>query len=116
MEPPELPPDELAFLNSLITPEVPSRAVPGVGPGGGPPAPPSSLPQTGVISKESEPLLDPSRGGRDTPPLSMNVPESQSVVIRPDKEGKTLKCAECGALNIPTEWYCEKCGSELAPT
>jgi hypothetical protein len=27
---------------------------------------------------------------------------------------KTLKCAECGELNRPTEWYCERCGAELA--
>ena len=27
---------------------------------------------------------------------------------------KTLKCAECGAMNLPTEWYCERCGAELA--
>jgi hypothetical protein len=27
---------------------------------------------------------------------------------------KTLKCAECGAMNYPTEWYCESCGGELA--
>ena len=27
---------------------------------------------------------------------------------------KTLKCAECGSLNRPTEWYCERCGAELA--
>ena len=27
---------------------------------------------------------------------------------------KTLKCAECGVLNVPTEWYCENCGAELA--
>lgn len=27
---------------------------------------------------------------------------------------KTLKCGECGALNLPTEWYCERCGAELA--
>ncbi|HEY7614480.1 MAG TPA: zinc finger Ran-binding domain-containing protein [Gemmatimonadales bacterium] len=27
---------------------------------------------------------------------------------------KTLKCAECGTLNRPTEWYCERCGAELA--
>jgi hypothetical protein len=110
MDPPELPPDELAFLHSLITPEVPGKATPGVGP-------PSSLPRTGVVVKESEPLLDPTRSGRDTPPLSMNVPDSQDVVIRPDdKDAKTLRCTECGALNIPTEWYCERCGSELATT
>ncbi len=27
---------------------------------------------------------------------------------------KTLRCQDCGALNYPTEWYCEKCGGELA--
>lgn len=27
---------------------------------------------------------------------------------------KTLKCPECGALNYATEWYCERCGGELA--
>lgn len=27
---------------------------------------------------------------------------------------KTLKCGECGSLNRPTEWYCERCGAELA--
>ena len=27
---------------------------------------------------------------------------------------KTLKCKECGTMNLPTEWYCESCGGELA--
>jgi hypothetical protein len=27
---------------------------------------------------------------------------------------KTVKCGECGAMNLPTEWYCERCGAELA--
>ena len=27
---------------------------------------------------------------------------------------KSLKCAECGVLNLPTEWYCENCGAELS--
>ncbi len=107
---PDLPPDELAFLRSLITPEVGSSKVP---PGGGAVPPAARLPQSGVV-KESEPLLDPKRSGRDTPALSMNVPGSEAIFIRSDKNGKTLKCAECGALNVPTEWYCEECGSELA--
>ena len=28
------------------------------------------------------------------------------------EQTKTLKCAECGSLNYPTEWYCERCGAE----
>jgi hypothetical protein len=27
---------------------------------------------------------------------------------------KTLKCSDCGSLNRPTDWYCERCGAELA--
>jgi hypothetical protein len=33
---------------------------------------------------------------------------------RPSKAAKSLKCSECGTLNLPTEWYCERCGAELA--
>ena len=32
----------------------------------------------------------------------------------PPGQAKTLQCAECGTLNRPTEWYCERCGAELA--
>jgi len=42
-----------------------------------------------------------------------------SQTTAPGKPGasgvaKTLKCGECGTLNRPTEWYCERCGAELA--
>jgi len=49
-------------------------------------------------------------------PLAMNVSGNNPIVIR-DKTAeavKTLKCAECSAMNYPTEWYCERCGAELA--
>ena len=52
-----------------------------------PPAPPASLPQKSR------------RGG---------LPETRT------EQQKTLKCPECGAANYPTEWYCERCGGELA--
>lgn len=37
-----------------------------------------------------------------------------SVSREPVEQVKTLKCQECGTLNYPTEWYCERCGAELA--
>ena len=37
-----------------------------------------------------------------------------SVGKAPAGVAKTLKCGECGTLNRPTEWYCERCGAELA--
>jgi len=37
------------------------------------------------------------------------VPEDENAPVE-----KTLKCKECGTMNVATEWYCEKCGGELA--
>ena len=50
---------------------------------------------------KATPQATPSHGG----PLDDRA--SQTVA-------RTLKCGECGSLNRPTEWYCEKCGAELA--
>lgn len=40
-------------------------------------------------------------------------PDSRADAGRQDG-AKTLKCPECGTPNYPTEWYCERCGGELA--
>ena len=45
-------------------------------------------------------------GSRDTIPSYLKE--------APPEQVKTLKCQECGTLNYPTEWYCERCGAELA--
>ncbi len=31
-----------------------------------------------------------------------------------EEAAKTLRCKECGTMNLPTEWYCAQCGAELA--
>jgi hypothetical protein len=54
--------------------------------------------------------------GSKTNPLAANVTESNPIVLRPQggpERHKTLKCQECGTMNYPTEWYCERCGAEL---
>lgn len=39
----------------------------------------------------------------------------RSLGEAPSTDGrKSLRCAECGTMNLPTEWYCERCGGELA--
>jgi hypothetical protein len=57
----------------------------------------------------------------ETPMLRI-VPDTPSAAqarsatptgVAPDA-AKTLRCAECGTMNYPTEWYCERCGGELA--
>lgn len=42
--------------------------------------------------------------------------QSPSVPKAPGTESpqKTLRCTECSTMNLPTEWYCERCGGELA--
>lgn len=58
--------------------------------------------------------------GGASKPRSMKSPtggisavRARSEAARPDA-AKTLKCPECGTANYPTEWYCERCGGELA--
>lgn len=41
-------------------------------------------------------------------------PNAAAARARSPNAAKTLKCAECGSMNKPTEWYCERCGAELA--
>ena len=48
-----------------------------------------------------------------TPPGGMAASRARSEAAKPDA-AKTLKCPECGTPNYPTEWYCERCGGELA--
>lgn len=45
----------------------------------------------------------------EEPPSALGRPTSRSSQVI-----KTLKCGECGSMNYPTEWYCERCGGELA--
>jgi hypothetical protein len=62
----------------------------------------------------------------DTPTANPNVPRAANPVPAPivpeptendDQDpdaDRTLRCRECGTMNLPTEWYCKECGAELA--
>lgn len=77
----------------------------------------ANAPMRGRASQEAlveSVRIDPTRVER---PLAANVPSNTPIVLRTSgqtEQSKTLKCSECGALNYPTEWYCERCGAELA--
>lgn len=78
-------------------------AAPVAAPVAEPVRPPVAEPVAAVeIPAEAEPPAEeePDAFGRPTPRTSQAV--------------KTLKCQECGTFNFPTEWYCERCGGELA--
>lgn len=99
--------DELAFLSAVVNEEEHSLA------------PPMAEVQKGDAESESL-LSDVAKpGGRSSTevPFGANVPANTPIVLRTSaaaEQSKTLKCSECGAMNYPTEWYCERCGAELA--
>jgi hypothetical protein len=78
---------------------------------------------SGVQARPSVPELfatpevpeDPSgpRGSNDHKPSRPSGAFGQPTP-RTSEAVKSLKCQECGTLNYPTEWYCERCGGELA--
>ena len=93
--------DELAFLKSVTGEAAPVAPAP----------PPMPKRPSGGFSK---PTLEPA-----PPPAPVEEPKPASSPVQDsvkDRQSgqKTLKCAECGTLNRPTEWYCERCGAELA--
>jgi hypothetical protein len=88
---PAAPVDELAFLKSVSDEEPISRR-------------PSN---PGMVSPTAT-----------SAPPKPQEPAVQTAIPTVSKAAagvaKTLKCSECGTLNRPTEWYCERCGAELA--
>jgi hypothetical protein len=124
--------DELAFLSSVVDedagapappppPQAPTAAA-RVQPVARPAPPPSRNPfaqraQDKIINNDgaSGPKIESKQVGARSG-LAANVSGNNPIILR-DKStesAKTLKCGECGAANYPTEWYCERCGAELA--
>jgi len=92
-EPAAAPVDEMTFLKS-VSDEEPSRMATRRPSNPGMPA----VNTTTAPRESSAPSVAAAAGGGKT---------ASGVA-------KTLKCGECGTLNRPTEWYCERCGAELA--
>lgn len=80
--------------------------------------PPAVTPDEPPASESLLAGLGESRGRISSePPFAANVPANTPIVLRTvtaAEQSKTLKCGECGTMNYPTEWYCERCGAELA--
>jgi hypothetical protein len=93
--------DELAFLSNLV------------GDGSASAANGNADPAESLLAGLGEPGTR--RSGER--PLASNIPGHTPIVLRTTGAAetvKTLKCTECGAMNYATEWYCERCGAELA--
>ncbi|HXY30053.1 MAG TPA: zinc finger Ran-binding domain-containing protein [Gemmatimonadaceae bacterium] len=92
---------------TVAAPSVAQTPAPEVAP---PPPAPSAPEPSRPAALDSLPLIDPDE-------LSEKAPRERTPAYlreSPPEQVKTLKCQECGTLNYPTEWYCERCGAELA--
>jgi hypothetical protein len=82
--------DELAFLKSVSSEERrPTRR----------------------SNETPRPVEVPAEPTHASAPVSAPAPSAKPGA---PSQQKTLKCGECGTLNRATEWYCERCGAELA--
>ncbi len=63
--------------------------------------------------RPGERLRHESRRGRTACSIEEIVASGPSAEPATAPVGRTLRCGECGAMNRPLEWYCEKCGAEL---
>lgn len=95
--------DELAFLKSVTGHEAPQTPTPAPKPARG----------SGGFPKVAEPP-SPSPVPVAEPAAAKVSAPAESKDRSSGAGQKTLKCGECGTLNRPTEWYCERCGAELA--
>ena len=85
--------DELAFLQS-VTGETPVVTPPS-----------AAAPEPASIPRAAAPAEAPS---------AQTATAAAARPVAPQTQARTLKCHECGTLNRPTEWYCERCGAELS--
>jgi hypothetical protein len=92
--------DELAFIKSVTEDHAPS-------------------PQR-ASGAQFQPVI-PADTPRAAPPGTPRAANPSPAPVLPEPTGdedeaasRTLRCKDCGTMNLPTEWYCSQCGAELA--
>jgi hypothetical protein len=116
------PADSAAPQLALGTTAAPAFSEPVSAPVPVAPIVPAAAPVPTLGVPDPEPLLRAPTPAEPTPaepePADPEDEEPPSALGRPTARNtqvvKTLKCGECGSMNYPTEWYCERCGGELA--
>ena len=87
--------DELAFIKSVTDDDKSNTPSPKRASG--------AQYQPNIPMTSSKPTPPPPNPALPTPPADEDV-----------EDPRPLKCRDCGTMNLPTEWYCEQCGAELA--
>jgi hypothetical protein len=90
--------------SSTSTPAASAPAVPATP---APAAPPTPAPVAAAPTAPAAPSTP------AAPPAAPAAPLAAKTATGSQEVPKTLKCQECGTMNYPSEWYCERCGAEL---
>ena len=126
--------DELSFLQSVVGEEERAAAAAALTPKEPPkresvaatPAPRVSMPveKAAEIKPAKEEPPAPAKPAPSAAPAATKTVEKPAAAAGPKDPMlfdpktaagvKSLKCKACGAMNNPTEWYCEKCGAEVS--
>ena len=86
--------DELAFIKSVTEDETTA---------------PSARRASGAQFQPAVPADTP----RTPPPTPVPV-VPEPVPDGNDEADRTIRCRDCGTMNLPTEWYCAQCGAQLS--
>ena len=110
----------LEELDSLV--KARPAPAPKASPGAPPPAPPAppkrktpidELAFLKSVTEDEKNAPSPRRASGERYQVDQEVTPDAPVDADAEVE-KTLKCRDCGTMNLATEWYCENCGGELA--
>lgn len=126
--PPQVDLDELAFLRSVTPGEKPGQENARAAPPRRVSLPGMPIPAAAAAAAAAPPPPPPPPPAPPAPPPPPPPPPDPVVASVPRREpsadlreageggpeARTLVCSECGTKNLPTEWYCEKCGAELS--
>lgn len=118
---PPAPPSDARPAPGPVAAAVPAPASPppAVPASNGPAAPARAPQDQGRLPLDPVAAAASAAAGTTARPRSSKTPPGgvsavrKTEAVKPD-QSKTLKCPECGTPNYPTEWYCERCGGELA--
>lgn len=117
------PRTQSVFDTSSALPTSPDPAMEPIPQEPAPPEAPRFTPRGGVIpprprpsgrAVEDELAFLKSVTTEPSPPRPAVMEKKASAASAAAVASKTLKCQDCGTLNRPTEWYCERCGAELS--
>ena len=96
------PADELEFLRATV------------GEGEEAPAPTTSIKHPPKAEKKGKGEVMPASMAAPAPATAPVAEPAEALPSPKGSDNRTLKCPECGTMNRATEWYCERCGNELA--